>query len=749
MFAAWVMGFFRWSGWVTLGIGIGVASAASAGEQSAALELREIGKSGIGTVARPVPRSAVRVFAYEGAPREVKVTEAVIAVDYGRSGVSFDRSTGLPVRHLTVADGWPIVGRDAFGLLQREINRRDELIGPGVLYSSKPLFDDVAADPFPVAVSASFLGRTWQARQPRGFLEDVSAGSRDAVSWTSILRRLNAACYVERGAAGDRPARRFTMANGLASNIVVQMAVASGTLWAACADIYDPQQRQWGAGGLCQFDPKTERWRRINAINGWPVRWVTLLQAVGDDLWVGLREGEGVAGDSIVFGMGIYPEHYRPNATALVLARLSGGRWTRFTRPLRPDPAPPYQAQAESGKPVPPTEAPRALAISEGRVLLFSTTSSSRLSGNWDRQLDGYLSALDPASGSWRLFDAAKDFDADELRDLVYERGEVLVTSNRGVHRWLPKPGGWRLLDPGSPLKNPAIKIAPAANDLWVGYGKPSFGVVGEQGISRYLERDERWDDVPPARIGTACPTRAIAAISEQDVWVLFRSPRWMGSAVEYHFYPREIIPRPEGLAHYAGGRWEFPVKIEGIPEPVRRAKTDIPAGIVWGHAPNEVQSLVAVGRRVFVATGTDVFAGPGPWTKILSRGGKTRFESPIEGLLSSEDGKALLIVLHGLELDPNSPRFHNLRYDLATGKVTEETWNDKKDVKAKALHSWWLDSWVRVAAVNGADWAVGTLEGGHHQVAETASAIWIAGPGELIRLDREQLMKCLEDRHE
>ena len=67
------------------------------------------------------------------------------------------------------------------------------------------------------------------------------------------------------------------------------------------------------------FDTEKGRWQRVDRIDGRKVRWVTLLQAVGDSLWVGFREGEGVADDKIVYGMGLYPGHYRPVATAVVL----------------------------------------------------------------------------------------------------------------------------------------------------------------------------------------------------------------------------------------------------------------------------------------------------------------------------------------------------------------------------------------------------------------------------------------------
>src|SRR5205814_3437027 len=138
--------------------------------------------------------------------------------------------------------------------------------------------------------------------------------------------------YVEASGRNQEPARRFTTADGLASNIVTHLAVANGTVWAACVDIYDPVRKIWGPGGLCKLDARTGRWERVQQIDGQPVRWVTLLQAIGNELWVGYREGEGILGDRIVYSMGLYPDEYRPRASKLVLSRLQNGRWTRFVR---------------------------------------------------------------------------------------------------------------------------------------------------------------------------------------------------------------------------------------------------------------------------------------------------------------------------------------------------------------------------------------------------------------------------------
>ena len=83
----------------------------------AGLELRDFSKGWSDDKGISIPPDAVRVFVYEGgfaegsSPICAAVTAAHIAVDYGRSGVLFDRKTGQVVRRLTVADGWPAAWR--------------------------------------------------------------------------------------------------------------------------------------------------------------------------------------------------------------------------------------------------------------------------------------------------------------------------------------------------------------------------------------------------------------------------------------------------------------------------------------------------------------------------------------------------------------------------------------------------------------------------------------------------------------
>ena len=278
-----------------------------------------------------VPEQAVRVFVHESAPAGVLMHADTIAVDFGRSGVLFDRKTGQFLRRLTVAGGYLKERPREFPA--RPDRRQGKLVGPGVLESrvDPSVLPGTPAQPTHVpAASVEFDGRLWQAMQPIGFLQTLHKRTENDYArlrkafgtWTSILQVANSESFLQAvPKEGDGPTVRYTMQEGLASNLITHLAVADGKLWAACVDIYDPDRQDWGAGGLSCLDPKTEKWSRVDKIDGRPVRWVTLLQTVGEDLWVGFREGSGVVDDQVTYGMGLYPGQYRPVATAITLAR--------------------------------------------------------------------------------------------------------------------------------------------------------------------------------------------------------------------------------------------------------------------------------------------------------------------------------------------------------------------------------------------------------------------------------------------
>lgn len=702
-----------------------------------------------------VPDQAMRVFVHEGEPAGVLVQPDTIAVHYGRSGVLFDRKTGQVLRRLTVADGYLKQRPKEFPAPPDR--RQGHLVGPGVLDSwvdpmprpplspapplpppggTPPPADDPGHAP---AASVEFAGQVWEAMQPRGFFRTQKLYERPGTApaersrtWTSILELANANSFVQaRPVAGGGTPVRHTMKEGLASNLVTHLAAADGKLWAACVDIYEPARQDWGPGGLSCFDPAAAKWSRVDKIEGRPVRWVTLLQTAGADLWAGFREGSGVADDSIAYGMGLYPGQYRPLATAVTLARLSKGKWTVFSRPPldAPPPGPVATAPAKAAS----RETPRSLAVVGGKVLLFSQ-SQVRMAGNYDTTWAGHLSLLNLDSGQWRTFDTEKDLAAYELRRLVAEGGEVLALTDQGVRRWVDKDTRWATLDPQSPLVNPAISaVVPMGKELWVGYTNQSFGVIGRQGISRFDEEKLTWSHTDPKEIGTACPVRAIVPLG-QEVLVLFRQRQYMGAAAEFPFYPNE--PRgPAGLGRSAAGKWEFPVRLDGVPESITRTRQG-PNGQEKWEEKLEPWELIRAGGKVLVSNATGLYEGPGKWRLVVPFDGRSSYDFLVRPSL---DGKMLEVL----------QRDKRLTYDPATGKTTEAALSSNERNEAiwgggERPDGRLGQNWTELPTKKEGSWALGELDGDYHRIVETPWAVWIVSTGQLIRLDRKLLADWL-----
>jgi hypothetical protein len=712
------------------------------------LEFREITDSGIARSGTAIPRDAVEVFAYEGQPEGIRVGPEHIAVDYGHSGVQFDRKTGQLAKRWTVADGWPAWRPSDFP--PAKSRSRDRQLGPGVLNPWLPgpggVFvpprkpgETVKWDYLPVA-TVEFDGKTWEAMQPAGFLNSLDRPKDWKRSWSGILKELDGLAYLQaKPKSGGEPVRYGTK-DGLAANIISHLAVADGKLWAACVDIYDPEKKAWGPGGLCVFDPKTRRWQRIDQVDGRPVRWFTLLQAEGDSLWVGFREGSGVDGDQVTYGMGLYPDQYRPVTKAIVLARLSGGKWKTFSRqPLAmSDRAERIRVGRPENEPAPKpssTEEPRSLAMVEGKLFLFSETFA-RASGNWDVARDGQISLLDLASGTWQTFDAGKDFGAYRIDRMTVENGEVLAATDRGAHRWSAGERKWLFLDPKSPIQNPTLFAAAAVGDeLWVGYNNQSFGVLGRQGISRFNEKTLRWSWDSPKEIGTGCPVQSIVPGREGDVWVLFQRRFWGGAAMEWSFYNDPAWGDPGGVARFNKGKWEFPPKLDGVPLSRKRERQG-PNGLETWTEQFSIGQIVSAGGKLFVVNGAGIYAGPGQWKQVV--------EGPVLGLHPSEDGKTLVFTREVSRETTGQTEFERGSYDLATGKTTLEkverpSWDEWNARHASLLsHS----GAVYVPTKKPGRWVVGGTE--CRAIVETPRAVWIASEGQLIRLDREKLGEWL-----
>lgn len=675
------------------------------------------------------------MFTHEGEPVAVNVTQKHVAVDYGASGVLFDAGNGRTVRRYTIVDGWPKVRPPAFGPAPGE---RAERTDPGVMIFPMPWEKDKPE--MGVAASAELEGRTFRALQPYRFLHrlgDFGNCRREYGRWTPILHLLNDRCFVE--AQGTRKPRRYTMEDGLPSNIVSHLVVGCGGLWAACGDIWDEGKNAWGPGGLCRFDPARDRWVRVERIAGRPVRWVTLLQPVGDELWVGFRAGSGVAGDKIVYGMFAIGGLYRPRATEIVLARLRGGKWQAWSRPPREDALWDFHTGKRIGTREYPTEAPRKLAVIGGRVLLYSTTQSSVSAGYWSVQLDGHLSGLDPLPGTWDFVDARKHLGEVRLLDLHSQRDRAVAVGEAGAFLWNAAGRSWRRLDPGCHLSGPQITAAAAVGDeLWIGYTGTLDARTGLPGISRFHEQTGRWTHMHPEQLGTSQRVESIVPGPQGGAWVLFRE-RELTMGQRWYWpvrYLRTDVKQRSGLGRFADGKWTFPATpLEGVPPTIRqtwkedgRAKhRDVPAAITH---------LARAGDALFVANDLGVFVAGRPWRKIV--------DGPVRAIGSAADGKALLIARYLHETDEHQRGF----YDLGTGKVTfrEARSGDPQVYWRSFLHDIGAMSgdrkWLRVPVRKDGQWYFGPLPGdlGTRVIAETPHAVWVVLAGQLVRIDRKAM---------
>jgi hypothetical protein len=821
--------------WVTIremavaAITLCIATASLAAQEPAAqfrLELRKIEASGIAKDGVRVPAGAARVWEYEGSPLAVKVNAATICVDYGRSGVLFDRKSGAVITRATFLDGWPKQRAEGFPTTAPEHRlTHAELVGPGVLQVSHGV--DYKIPDHEVVATCEFGGQVWRAMQPGDFLQTIMrkgspkgwemttrpAWPYDA--WTGILAELNTDSYIEvwpRGvkppdpsdvagkstvdsqpapprASGD-PAEaakqvvRYTMAEGLAGNIVTQFAAADGKLWAASVDIYDPRANAWGAGGLSWFDPKVKRWQQLYEIDGRPVRWVTLLQTVGNDLWVGFLEGSEVEGDTIFFGQGgVNTGTYRPVAAKLVLARLSGGKWASFTRHPIPEPTSAEQAQRSDREPpttapakqIPPTEAPMHVALVGEKVFLFSASIGRRAAhgwaAGWGSRSEGHVSLLDTSNGQWRVFDTRKDLGALHLSKMVADDGEIFLFTDKGLHRWLGKEHSWAFLDTQSPIVNPTLSSwALVGNEFWIGFNMQSVGVVGVQGISRFNEDTATWSYFSPTDIGTTLPVRTIIPIGKDEAWVYFAARHWAGLfSEEPIYYGEEKFPNDMGVlkwesgqpirgtwavAHFAGGKWELGAKLQGVPDSIDR-QSEGPDGVQKWKEPLWIGQVIRLGDKAYMNCNVGVYEGPGQWKQIV--------EEQVWKIHPAVDGKSLEII-HPPE-NRTLETMGKVRlglYEPATGRIQwSETDIDKlsavkrgmpegdllrsRDPYDGIVDTSWKSQWTRLPTKKEGDWAIGSLVGDAHVVIQTPWAVWIAGDGgELIRLDRTLLKDWL-----
>lgn len=596
----------------------------------------------VGGTNEAMTRAKTQIFTYEGEPNTVEVSDKTIVVDYQASRCEFDRASGRMRGRKTRAEGYkPMSTAEKYAKEQHRF--ADPL----------SIFPDHLQRGPAEANSIEFNGHTLRAVhrldvESSQAMNDIKKAREKFGTWTAFLNALNAGSFVEStDAHNDR--RVYTTANGLASNIVSRFAVANGTLWASCVDIFDPGRNEWGPGGLCRYNPQKDRWEKIEEIDGRPVRWVTMLQSAGDELWVGFREGDGVSGDRISYGMGIYPGIYQPVVKALVLARLKDGRWTSFARPPIDDPDPPY-VRPTNDNPA-RTERLKQIIVRKQLVLVLSDSRAYN-PANGERLFVGKLSCLDLNNGRWRMFDSRSELNADDAKNLIEKDGEAIATTNAGACLWRPDKRAWQFLDPQSPLKNPNIgALESVGNEVWVGYQR-QWMISVEQGISRFNERTGVWDWMSPETIGTAAPVMSIVALPDGSVWVLFRERTIMAQMMEPRLYPpKHALPEHTGIGRYAENRWDFPVALDGV-----TTTTSYTAKLRGGGTRTFTQELpigqmVGAGGKLFILNATGVYTGPNPWISFFKinpdESGPYRDDPTWPGMIieSAENGKAVLIT--------------------------------------------------------------------------------------------------------
>src|SRR5262249_3230230 len=194
-----------------------LAGPAGRGGAADGLEVHELRRAGNEGKRLTVPADAGGVFTHEGRPLGLRVAGDVLALEFARSGVLIDRATGKLKQRFTAADGWPANRPAPFG--KKADGPKHTMVGPGVV----DLW--TASKAAVVVAAANYDGRTWSALQPASFLRDLTVQAdyktkrEQFGAWTPILRKLHEECGLEATGRPGEPTRRYTVKDGLASNI--------------------------------------------------------------------------------------------------------------------------------------------------------------------------------------------------------------------------------------------------------------------------------------------------------------------------------------------------------------------------------------------------------------------------------------------------------------------------------------------------------------------------------------------------
>jgi len=355
--------------------------------------------------------------------------------------------------------------------------------------------------------------------------------------------------------------------------------------------------------------------------------------------------------------------------------------------------------------------------------------------------MDGQVSELNLPTGKWRVFDSRKDLGTHRLTDLHVQGGQVILASETRTHQWDAKRFSWRRLETHCTLPNPAIAyVSPIGDELWVGYTAQGHYFTGIQGISRYDARTGRWSFMTSKELGTSCEVRSIAAGPDNQAWVLFARKEWHTAAM---FSPRQEPPSgvasKAGVGRFADGKWQFPVKLAGVPESIERTRRG-PRGMETWQQPLPIRRLVGAAGTVLAVNDLGVYAGPGQWRRI--------YDKHVVGIDTSPDGRTFVILRYDAKRSGREETRYDLgRYDPKTGKLTfRKAKPDETDSRRRRTGGFFRypsspSGAVRLPAKKPGDWFVTPLETrGRVRLIETPPAFWIATPGQLIRIDRKKL---------
>jgi hypothetical protein len=233
-----------------------------------------------------------------------------------------------------------------------------------------------------------------------------------------------------------------------------------------------------------------------------------------------------------------------------------------------------------------------------------------------------------------------------------------------------------------------------------------------------------------------------------------------MGSAAEFPRYTRPDPLRPEGLGCWQDGKWEFPVKLDGLPTFAPVEAKDDKGQQRFHNQPLSIRQIASTDDRLLVAIGLfplsnlratkglGVYVGPGQWTPIVE--GEIHFMHGVQGSPAVEFGR------YANPWQPNTEitelwRFYPSGKLIATKPTKKvdraEIWNSVPGLERfKATHPG-DNRYVILPEMDGGDWAFGPLNPEDHYIVSAADSFWIIQPGLVVRVDRSKVEATVKPR--